>query len=100
MVSSYFPAVVQAVAGPDRTVFAYFSNGKITQVDMKPAIEAGGVFERLADEEFFTKALTVLNDTVAWDVSGHFDPTTCIDIDPFAAYEAPSVSDPLEETAA
>lgn len=36
---------------------------------------------------------------VAWDVSGRFDPTTCIDIGPFAAYEAPAVSDPLEEAA-
>lgn len=67
---------------------------------MKPVIEGGGVFERLADDEFFASALTVLNDTVAWDVSGHYDPTTCIDIDPFTAYEAPSVDDPLEETAA
>lgn len=100
MVSTYFPAVVQAVSGPDYTVFAYFSDGKITQIDMKPMIEQGGVFERLADKEFFAKSLTVLNDTVAWDASGHYDPTACIDIDPFVVYEAPSVSDPLEETAA
>ena len=99
MASTYFPAVVQAVAGPDRTVFAYFSDGKITRVDMKPEIERGGVFARLADESFFASALTVLNDAVAWDVSGHFDPTTCIDIDPCAAYEAPAVGDPLEEAA-
>ncbi len=100
MISTYFPAVVQAVAGPGRTVYAYFSDRKITQVDMNPEIARGGVFTRLADEEFFSGALTVLNDTIAWDVSGHFDPATCIDIDPFTAYEAPAVSDPLEENAA
>jgi len=53
----------------------------------------------LADDSFFKEALTVLNDTVAWDVIGHYDPTTCIDIDPFVAYEAKRVSDPLEDAA-
>lgn len=52
---------------------------------MKESIAGGGVFERLADDSFFEEALTVLNDTVAWDVSGHYDPITCIDIDPFVA---------------
>ncbi len=30
----HVPAVVQAVAGPNKTVFAYFSDGKITQIDI------------------------------------------------------------------
>lgn len=100
MTSTYYPTVVQVVAGPDKTVYAYFSDGKITQVDMKPEIARGGVFAQLADDEFFVRALTVLNGTIAWDVSGRFDSTTCIDIDPFTAYEAPDASDPLEEDAA
>lgn len=99
MQSVYFPTVVQAVAGPDKTVYAYFSDGRITQLDMKESIATGGVFERLADNSFFEAALTVLNDTVAWDVSGRYDPTTCIDIDPFVVYEAKRVSDPLEDAA-
>ncbi|MCI8425026.1 MAG: DUF2442 domain-containing protein [Adlercreutzia sp.] len=99
MQSEYIPTVVQAVAGPGRTVYAYFSDGRITQVDMKDNIAAGGVFAQLADDAFFAEALTVLNDTVAWDTSGHYDPTTCIDIDPFAAYEAQQVTDPLEVAA-
>ena len=99
MRSSYYPVVVQALAGPDKTVYAYFSDGRITQLDMKGIIAEGGVFERLEDDSFFEKALTVLNDTVAWDISGHYDPTTCIDIDPFTVYEAKRVSDPLEEVA-
>lgn len=99
MQSDYFPVVVQAVAGPDKTVYAYFSDGRITQFDMKENIAAGGVFGRLSDSSFFEAALTVLNDTVAWDVSGHYDPATCIDIDPFVVYEAKRVSDPLEDAA-
>lgn len=95
----YFPAVAQAVPGPDKTVFAYFTDGRITQLDMKPSIAQGGVFSQLADDAFFVSALTVLNETVAWDVSGCYDPANCIDIDPFTAYEAPAVKDPLEEAA-
>lgn len=99
MRTEYFPTVVQVGAGPDKTVFAYFSDGRITRLDMKERIAAGGVFERLADNSFFTNALTVLNGTVAWDVSGHFDPKTCIDIDPFIVYEAERVADPPEGVA-
>ena len=99
MNDSYIPAVVQAIPGPEFTVFAYFSDGHITHYDVKPLISRGGVFMPLSDETFFQDRLTVLNDTVAWDVSGKYDPTCCIDIDPFEVYEAERVSDPLEETA-
>ena len=92
----YYPEVVQSVAGPGKTVYAYFSDGKITKLDMSSALAAGGVFSALADDSFFRDALTVLNGSVAWDVSGNYDPTTCIDIDPFVAYEAERAEDPLE----
>ena len=94
--SPYLPVVIKAVAGPDYTVYAYFSDGKIKRYDMKPLIEEGGVFTVLKDKAFFSERLTVLNDTVAWDVSGDFDPTKCIDIDPFTVYAGQDVSDPLE----
>lgn len=95
----YFPAVVQAVPGPERTVYVYFTDGSVRLFDAAPLIEKGGVFERLKDGEFFTNAISVLNDTVAWDTSGRYDPTSCIDIDPFVLYEAPVVADPLETVA-
>ena len=100
MNENYYPVVVQALAGPDKFVYAYFSDGRITRFDMKPLIAKGGVFTRLEDDVFFTKSIVVLNDTVAWDVSGEFDPTTCIDIDPFVLYEAEAVADPLAESVA
>ena len=83
VVPAVFPAVVQAVAGEDYTVFAYMANGTIKQYDAKPLIEKGGIFEKLRDKDFFAKRLTVLNDTVAWDISGDHNPEECIDIDPF-----------------
>ena len=36
-----------------------------------------------------------MNDTVAWDLSGCFDSSECIDIDPFTIAECEVVSDPL-----
>ena len=57
----------------------------------------GGVFSQLADIEFFKNKLTVLNDTVAWDISGKRDPADCIDIDPFSISESPLVSDPIKK---
>lgn len=100
MDADYFPAVVQAVAGDDFTVYAYFSDGSIRLADIKPLIQRGGVFAQLADKDFFESRLTVLNNAVAWDVAGDFDPTACIDLDPFEMYRtAKPVGDPLGEVA-
>lgn len=95
--SDYFPVVVQAVPGEGRNVYAYFSDGSTHLFDMSHLIAQGGVFAPLQDADYFRERLTVMNDTIAWDVSGCFDPTQCIDIDPFAVYEAPVVTDPLAE---
>lgn len=91
-----FPAVVQAVSGDNFTVYAYMRDGSIHLYDMKPHISKGGVFARLQNEEFFRERLTVLNDTVAWDISGNMDPCECIDIDPFTIAESPVVADPIK----
>ena len=97
MFDQYYPVVVQALAGEDSTIYVYFTDGSIHLYDMKPLIARGGVFARLRDEKFFKEGLTVMNSTAAWDLSGHYDPTDCIDIDPFELYEAEVVEDPLRE---
>ena len=92
------PKVVQAVAGDDFTVYAYFSDGAIRLLDVKFLLEKGGVFVPLRDAEFFSQRLTVLNDTVAWDMRGDRDPCACVDLDPCEIYEnCPTVADPLRE---
>jgi hypothetical protein len=83
------PVVVRAVAGPGRTVYAYFSDGKISQYDMTGEIERGGVFAQLADDAFFSERLTVMNGTIAWGD----DPRSCIDVDPLTVYAAPAPND-------
>lgn len=96
---AYYPEVVQAIAGPGRSIYVYFSDGRITRYDVAPLVARGGVFSSLEDERFFKDALTVLNGTAAWDVSGRYDPTSCIDIDPVTLYEAKRVKDPLDSVA-
>lgn len=92
-----FPSVVQAVAGKDFTVYAYCCDGAVRLIDMKPLIAKGGVFSPLADSEFFQTRLTVINDSVAWDVTGNRDETACVDIDPCWIFEtAEIVDDPLK----
>lgn len=94
----FMPAVVQTVPGDDFTVYAYCNDGAVRLVDVKPLIAKGGVFSPLAEQDFFRDRLTVLNDTVAWDVAGNRDETACIDLDPCEIFaEAPIVADPLED---
>ena len=92
------PQVVQAVAGQNYSVYVYFHDGTVRLLDASPLVQKGGVFAPLQDADFFRDRLTVLNDTVAWDVDGNRDPCTCIDLDPCQLYEAcPIVEDPLRE---
>ena len=92
------PKVVQAVAGQNYSVYLYFHDGTVRLLDVTPLVQKGGVFAPLRDPNFFRDRLTVMNDTVAWDVDGNRDPCTCIDLDPCALYNScPVVEDPLKE---
>ncbi len=92
------PKVVQAVAGQDFSVYAYFHDGTVRLLDASPLVRKGGVFAPLQDANFFRDRLTVINDTVAWDIGGTRDPCTCVDLDPCELYEScPIVEDPLKE---
>ncbi len=93
-----FPSIVQVLPGEDFTVYAYCNDGAVRMVDVKSLISKGGVFAALADNTFFQERLTVLNDTVAWDIAGNRDKTVCVDLDPCWIFEsAPIVDDPLAE---
>lgn len=90
-----FPKVVQAIPGDNYTIYAYMNDGSVRLVDALPLIDKGGVFAPLRDPDVFQRTLTVMNDTVAWDLSGKHDPSDCIDLDPFSIQERPAVADPL-----
>jgi hypothetical protein len=92
--------VVQVKPNSDFTVYVYFEDGKIKLYDAKPLLNQG-VFKQVSDIHNFVEKCTVMNDTLAWDLSGKFDPTNCIDIDPETIYSvSKDVVDPLEQDSA
>ena len=89
-----FHNIVQVVPCEDYKVYVYFEDGKIVCYDVKPLLSKK-VFEPLNNKDFFMNSCTILNDTLAWDVSGNRDTQTCIDIDPEMLYELEHVSEKI-----
>ena len=89
----FYPEIYQAVAGKNYVVYAYMNDGRIRMFDVKPLIEKGGVFSKIADEDVFKNTLTVINGTVAWDLNKDRDETTCLDVDPITVFNCPVVND-------
>ena len=88
------PAIVQVVPHTDYTVSVYFVDGKIVLYDVKPKLSRG-VFTILQDKDFFVERCRIMNDTLAWDLTGNHDPSDCIDIDPDYLYSLEYAEDPV-----
>lgn len=92
-------SVIQVLPQKDYTVYVYFDDGKIKLYDMRPFI-GKGIFQKFSDIDDFMRKCTVMNNTLAWDVKGNYDPYKCIDIDPVQIYEkGKDVKDPLIQSA-
>lgn len=87
----YFPVVVQVIPLENYHVQVFFDNGKIVEYDASNLLQ-GEVFKPLQDIQVFKDTCTILNDTLAWDISGDRNPSDCIDIDPFSLYELESIN--------
>ncbi len=87
-----FPKVVQVIPMSDYSVYVYFEDGKIIYYDMSQMIEKE-VFGCLREIEIFMNKCTVMNDTLAWYISGNWDNTTCLDTDPDTLYALPYAED-------
>ena len=90
----YTPEIVQVNPHENYTVTVYFCDGKIVLYDAKPKLEQG-VFQHLKDMTFFVNNCKIMNDTLAWDLTGKNDPSDCIDIDPDYLYSLEYVEDPV-----
>ncbi len=91
--------VIQVIPTENYQVYVYFSSGVVRLYDAKALVNKG-VFSVLSDVDFFMNRCTVLNNTLAWDQSGSYDPYTCLDIDPGHVYaESIPVEDPLQRFA-
>jgi hypothetical protein len=82
-----FRKVVQVLPTNDYKVYIYFDDGKIRLFDASEIVKRG-VFRQLQNIDTFKNTVTVLNDTLAWDLTGNFDPYNCLDIDPEELYNS------------
>lgn len=81
------PKIFQVVPTREYKVYVYFDDGKIKLYDVKPLVDKGGIFSVLKDAEFFMERCTIMNGTLAWDLSGKRDTGDCIDICPDTVYD-------------
>lgn len=74
------PEVIQVIPTDDYKVYVYMDDNTVRLYDAAPLIAKGGIFSRIQDIEIFKSTCTILNDTLAWDLSGCMDGINCIDI--------------------
>ena len=74
------PEVIQVISTDDYKVYVYMDDNTVRLYDAAPLIAKGGIFSRIQDIEIFKSTCTILNDTLAWDLSGCMDGINCIDI--------------------
>jgi len=91
----FYPKVCQVFPNESYGLYVYFNDGSVRFYDVRHLLNKDTVFEPLQDINVFKSTLTILNDTVAWDLKGNRDERDCIDIDPLVLFEAPIVEDPL-----
>ena len=87
-----FLRVIQVIPYRDYKVYVYFEDGKIVCYDASQLLDKK-VFEPLKDIEFFMNACTIMNDSLAWDITGTRDESKCIDLDPDMLYELENVKE-------
>ena len=81
------PRIFQVVPNNDFTVNIYFDDGTVKIYDAKRLIEKGGIYAPLEDLDFFINRCVIMNNTLAWDVSGNWDTEMCIDVCSDMLYE-------------
>ena len=79
------PEVVQVIPHDNYIVEILFQDGKTVHYDVSDLLDKG-LFTLLKDEEFYRTRCTVMNHTLAWDISGEYNPYNCLDIDPDLLY--------------
>ena len=86
------PQIVQVAPQRDYSVYVYFADGKVVAYDVSHLLEKK-VFSPLKDIELFMKTCTIMNGTLAWDISGTRDEERCLDIAPDMLYSLEAVKE-------
>lgn len=71
--------ITKVVPRDDFKVIIYYENRVIKLFDASVLLKA---YPILKDKAFFNDRCTMMNDILAWDISGTMDDTVCIDIAP------------------
>ena len=80
------PRLFQVFPTDDFYVYLYYDNGEIKRYDCTWVLEESGVFTKIHDISVFKETCTIMNGTLAFDISLIRDPYTCIDICPDTVY--------------
>jgi len=81
------PKPFQVLPTNDFKVYLYYDNGEIKLYDCSWILKECGVFEKIHDIEVFKELCTIMNGTLAFDISLVRDPYSCIDICPDTVYK-------------
>ncbi len=81
------PTLYQVLPTDDFKVYLYYDNGEIKLYDCSFVLDQVGVFVKIKDISKFKELCTIMNKTLAFDISGQRDPYDCIDICPDTIYQ-------------
>ncbi|MQY76880.1 MAG: DUF2442 domain-containing protein [Spirochaeta sp.] len=92
------PKLFQVFPTSDYSVYLFYDNGEIRLYDCSWILNKSGVFTKLHDIENFKELCTIMNGTLAWDISECRDFYNCIDICPDTVYQesVKTRTDPLK----
>ena len=80
------PKLFQTLPADDYKVYLYYDNGEIKLYDCAWILKEIGVFTQIHDIAVFKELCTIMNGTLAFDISRARDPYRCIDICPDTIY--------------
>ena len=81
------PYLFQVIPTNDYHVYLYYDNGEIKLYDCSWVLTRRGIFEKIHAIDDFKRLCTIMNRTLAFDISEKRDTYNCIDIDPDTVYQ-------------
>ena len=81
------PKLFQVFPQNDFTIILFYDNGEIKRYDCNWIQSESGVFGQIQELSRFKDLCTIMNGTLAWDISEKRDPYNCIDLCPDTVYQ-------------
>ena len=81
------PVLYQVLPTDDFKVYLYYDNGEIKLYDCDFIFTGSKIFDKIKDISEFKRLCTIMNKTLAFDISEIRDNSNCIDICPDTIYK-------------